>query len=89
MLRVLFNSQATHQPITNFNIRQRRLGEIRDAFVTFWEELTMTQEIPFIARMIIISDILNDVNSKKTDISYYNTEIDSNSEYCRNTTAWD
>ncbi len=40
--------------------------------------------------MIVISDILSaDKKENRIDKSYYNAELDSESEYCQNTTAWD
>ena len=68
---------------------RRRLGEIRDAFVTFQEENAMTKEIPAIARMIVLREIITEKNEKKEDNSYYNASFDSSCEYCMNTTAWD
>lgn len=49
----------------------------------------MTKEIPFIARMIIIEDVISDTKTQREDNSYYNTKYDSECEYCQNTTAWD
>lgn len=49
------------------------------------------QDVPVIARMIIISDILSDDDRRKKhfDNSYYNADLDRECEYCRNTSAWD
>ncbi len=49
----------------------------------------MTKEIPTIARMIIIQEIITEKNEKKNDNSYYNPGLDRECEYCLNTTAWD
>ncbi len=49
----------------------------------------MTENIPLISHMIII-DQTNYTEAKKlVDNSYYNSALDSENEYCLNTTAWD
>ena len=49
----------------------------------------MTNEIPLIARMLIIKDTINQKKEIKKDISYNTPKYDSECEYCLNTTAWD
>ncbi len=49
----------------------------------------MTMDVPYIARMIVINDIISEEKKIKTDKSYYNPDLDSDCEYCFNTTAWD
>ena len=49
-------------------------------------------DIPFISHMYtVIEKVINEYNIQngKTDISYNNFSLDSDSEYCQNTTAWD
>ena len=51
----------------------------------------MLKNIPLIARMIIIQDVIKEEkkeNSCKNN-SYYNTKLDSECEYCLNTSSWD
>ena len=49
----------------------------------------MTKDIPFIARMIIIQEVNFNEKKHQSDNSYYNSNLDFDSEYCVNTTAWD
>ncbi|MBR3738409.1 MAG: hypothetical protein IKN26_06695 [Eubacterium sp.] len=51
----------------------------------------MKNDIPFISHMYtVIEDFIEEYNRKsETDKSYYNSNLDSDSEYCLNTTAWD
>ncbi len=49
----------------------------------------MTREIPFIARMIVIKDVILEEKHIKEDTSFNNPKYDSECEYCMNTTAWD
>jgi hypothetical protein len=54
----------------------------------------MTKDIPMIAHMIFINDVILNSEGKQYDItandkSYYNTNYDSYSDYCQNTAAWD
>ncbi len=49
----------------------------------------MTKDVPFIAHMIIINEPEFKVTKKHIDDSYYNSDLDSDCEYCQNTTAWD
>ena len=48
-----------------------------------------TKEIPYISHMITVQ--VTDYNHAKKliDNSYYNANLDSECEYCMNTTAWD
>ena len=56
---------------------------------TFFGGIIMTKDIPFIAHMVIIKENNFKKDEKRIDNSYYNAELDSESEYCMNTTAWD
>ncbi len=47
------------------------------------------KNIPFIARIIIVQDGKNRLQNKMDNNSYYNNKLDSENEYCQNTTAWD
>ena len=51
----------------------------------------MVQEVPYIARMIIIQESSNirKTDTEYGDISYSNANLDSECEYCLNTMAWD
>jgi hypothetical protein len=49
----------------------------------------MTRDIPVIARMIVIKDIICEKEKEEEKASFYNYELDSECEYCMNTTAWD
>ncbi len=55
----------------------------------FLGELIMIKEVPFVARMIFIEDIISENKENQSDISYANPKYDSDCEYCLNTTAWD
>lgn len=58
-------------------------------FALFLGGINMTMDVPYIARMIVINDIISEEKKIKTDKSYYNPDLDSDCEYCFNTTAWD
>lgn len=58
-------------------------------FALFLGGINMTMDVPYIARMIVINDIISEEKKIKTDKSYYNTDLDRECEYCLNTTAWD
>ena len=47
------------------------------------------KDIPFIAHMIVIKENNFEEKKPKNDKSYYNSNLDIDSEYCQNTTAWD
>ena len=47
------------------------------------------KDIPFIAHMIVVRESNFEENKKNIDKTYYNSSLDSESEYCQNTTAWD
>ena len=49
----------------------------------------MIKEVPLIARMIVIEDVIPEKKRNYKDISYYNSDLDRECEYCLNTTAWD
>ena len=49
----------------------------------------MVKDVPFIAHMLIIDETDYTKAKRLIDNSYYNSELDSDSEYCQNTTAWD
>lgn len=51
----------------------------------------MLKNIPLIARMIIIQDVIKEEKKENgcKNNSYYNTNLDSECEYCLNTSSWD
>lgn len=49
----------------------------------------MTKDVPLIAHMIVIGETDYTKAKKLIDNSYYNANLDFDSEYCQNTTSWD
>ncbi len=47
------------------------------------------KNIPLIAHMFVVREESIKEKTTKTDNSYYNLNLDFDSEYCQNTTAWD
>ena len=46
-------------------------------------------DIPFIAHMIIVKENNFKDSENRIDKTYYNSDLDSENEYCMNTTSWD
>lgn len=50
----------------------------------------MIKDIPVIARMVVVDEIICEKEFKyQEDTSYYNPKYDSQCEYCLNTSSWD
>ncbi len=77
-----------------FNTKQNKQGKgvafYSGALYSFSGD-NMLKNIPLIARMIIIQDVIKEEKKENgcKNNSYYNTKLDSECEYCLNTSSWD